>query len=80
MTRYFDDVDDIPFKVLRQGGLSPFERTSKRIMDVLIASAMLAVSLPFFPIICLAIRLNSPGPAIFRHQRIGNQRRAVHDV
>ncbi len=67
----FNSEDDIPFKVLRQGGLSPFEKTCKRILDVGMAGSMLICSLPFFPLICLIIRLSSPGPAVFRHERIG---------
>ncbi|RJP18399.1 MAG: exopolysaccharide biosynthesis polyprenyl glycosylphosphotransferase [Candidatus Omnitrophota bacterium] len=68
---FFDDVDDIPFKVLHQGKLSPLEHTCKRILDIVCASTMLLISFPFFPIICLMIRFSSPGPAIFRHKRIG---------
>ncbi len=68
---FFDADDEIPFKVLKQGGLSPFEQTLKRILDISIASSMLMCVLLFFPVICLMIRFSSPGPAIFRHKRIG---------
>lgn len=68
---FFDADDDIPFKVLKQGGLSPFEQSLKRVLDIGIASAMLLCVLPFFPIICLMIRFSSAGPAIFCHKRIG---------
>ncbi len=68
---FFNSEDDITFKVLRQGGLSPFEKTCKRALDIGIAASMLIVTLPFFPIICLLIRLSSPGRTIFRHTRIG---------
>jgi len=67
----FNYKEDIPFKVLRQGKMTPFEQSLKRVMDVAIAGTMLLLTLPFFPIICLLIRLNSPGSAIFRHKRIG---------
>jgi len=68
---FFDEVDEIPFKVLRQGGLSPFEQSCKRALDVVLAGTMLLLTLPFFPLICLLIRISSKGPAIFSHQRIG---------
>ena len=44
---------------------------AKRILDVVISILGLAVF--FFPmlIICLLIKLDSPGPAIYSHQRIG---------
>ncbi|MBN2326375.1 MAG: exopolysaccharide biosynthesis polyprenyl glycosylphosphotransferase [Candidatus Omnitrophica bacterium] len=68
---FFDAEEDIPFKVLKQGGLSPFEQSLKRFLDIGIAGAMLLCTLPFFPIICILIRLSSKGPAIFHHNRIG---------
>jgi exopolysaccharide biosynthesis polyprenyl glycosylphosphotransferase len=43
----------------------------KRILDVLIAAAGLAVLAPFMAVIALLIRLTSPGPAIFRQVRCG---------
>ncbi len=68
---FFNYKEDIPFKVLRQGKMKPFEQALKRAMDITMSGGMLLFSLPFFPIICLAIRLSSPGPVIFRHRRIG---------
>jgi exopolysaccharide biosynthesis polyprenyl glycosylphosphotransferase len=43
----------------------------KRGIDILIAAAALLVALPFLLLIALAIRLNSPGPAIFHQERCG---------
>lgn len=67
----FDSVDDIPFKALRKRQLSPFEQTCKRSLDFFCAGSLLLMAAPFFPIICLMIRLCSNGPSIFRHERIG---------
>lgn len=44
---------------------------SKRIFDIMIASAALIVALPLFPLLILAIKLESRGPAIFSQVRIG---------
>lgn len=43
----------------------------KRLLDILIAGAAMLVLAPFLAIIALAIRLTSPGPAIFRQIRCG---------
>ncbi len=43
----------------------------KRAIDILLATAALVVTLPFLLLIALAIRLDSPGPVIFRQQRCG---------
>lgn len=58
-------------------GLIPAKRNAfaKRTLDVIVALTVLAVTLPFYPLIILAIRLNSEGPAIFRQVRIGRNGR-----
>jgi O-antigen biosynthesis protein WbqP len=43
----------------------------KRGLDTVVAGVALIVLSPFIALIMLAIRLDSPGPAIFRQQRIG---------
>lgn len=43
----------------------------KRVLDCLIALALIILSSPFMLVIALAIKLFSPGPALFRQTRIG---------
>jgi len=43
----------------------------KRVLDVVGSLALLVVAAPFFPLIALAIRLDSPGPIFFRPRVIG---------
>jgi lipopolysaccharide/colanic/teichoic acid biosynthesis glycosyltransferase len=45
--------------------------TLKRVMDLAIAAAALIVLGPVMVVIALLIRLDSPGPALFRQTRIG---------
>jgi len=45
----------------------------KRYIDILLSLTGLALTLPFFPIIALAIKLDSPGPVFFRQTRVGNK-------
>jgi len=47
----------------------------KRSLDVLGSSVALAALLPLFGLIAIAIRLDSPGPVIFRQQRAGRSGR-----
>lgn len=47
----------------------------KRFLDFTVALLMLIVTLPAFLIIAVAIRLNSPGPALFRQERSGLHRK-----
>ena len=43
----------------------------KRMLDVLASGVLLLVCLLFLPIVVIAIRLSSPGPAIFPQPRVG---------
>ncbi|WP_454699852.1 sugar transferase [Arthrobacter humicola] len=43
----------------------------KRLLDVVLSALALVALLPVFAILAVLIRLDSPGPAIFRQERIG---------
>ncbi len=53
-----------------------------RVLDLLIAGLALLVSLPILLVAGVLIRLESPGPAIFRQRRLGRDRRpfTVHKL
>jgi len=42
----------------------------KRIIDLAVASVALLLTLPFWPLIILAIRIDSRGPALFHQERV----------
>lgn len=52
----------------------PLTSAGKRLLDIFIALAGLLITLPLFPFIALAIRLDSPGPIIYQQMRIGYQK------
>lgn len=45
----------------------------KRVMDIFISFIGLIITLPFYPLIALAIKLNSKGPVIYKQTRIGEK-------
>jgi lipopolysaccharide/colanic/teichoic acid biosynthesis glycosyltransferase len=45
--------------------------TLRRLVDVVVAGAALAVLAPVFVVAALAVRLTSPGPVLFRQHRVG---------
>lgn len=47
----------------------------KRLFDIVAASAMLVLISPLLLIVALAIKLDSPGPVLFRQERIGQHGR-----
>jgi exopolysaccharide biosynthesis polyprenyl glycosylphosphotransferase len=50
-------------------------RLSKRALDVTVAATALIVLIPLFLIVAIAIRLDSPGPVLFRQARCGRSER-----
>ncbi len=51
--------------------VSATTRIGKRIFDLTLATIGMAFSLPLFPFIALAIKLDSTGPVFFRQMRVG---------
>ena len=49
----------------------------KRILDIVLALLGLTITLLFWPLLILLIRLDSPGPAIFRQERLGLRQKPV---
>lgn len=49
----------------------------KRLLDILIAGAMLILLSPLMLLIALLIKLDSPGPVIFKQERIGSKRKKM---
>jgi len=47
------------------------DRPLKRAVDIIISAFALCVTAPLLIVIWVVIRITSPGPAIFRHRRIG---------
>lgn len=46
-------------------------RSAKRVLDVVVAAALLALTLPLLLLLAVAIRLETRGPALFRQTRLG---------
>jgi putative colanic acid biosynthesis UDP-glucose lipid carrier transferase len=65
------DLGSVICVELQRGLLTSFEHAAKRSMDLLLAGMALTVLLPLLAIVALAIKLDSPGPILFRQQRCG---------
>ncbi|MBO0733179.1 MAG: sugar transferase [Methylocapsa sp.] len=48
-----------------------FQQSAKRLLDIAVSSAGIVLLSPVLLVLWLAVRLDSPGPAIFRQQRVG---------
>jgi exopolysaccharide biosynthesis polyprenyl glycosylphosphotransferase len=61
----------IPLIGVRQGRVSPFARFLKRGIDVVFSLLVLILFVPLMGLIALAIKFDSPGPVLFRQDRVG---------
>ena len=77
--RIFDRFDEV--RIAKAGGiaslqlgrppLSAGEVVLKRALDIVLASVALVLFAPLLLLIALAIKIDSPGPALFRQRRLG---------
>jgi exopolysaccharide biosynthesis polyprenyl glycosylphosphotransferase len=69
--------------------MAPWEQSTKRLMDVAVSATILLAGLPLWLGVALLVRAGSPGPAIYRQRRVGQDgaeftmlkfRTMVHDA
>ena len=69
--RAVDDLWGVPLVQVRRTALGSRARRIKRAFDVVTAGGALLLAAPVCAAIALAVRLSSPGPILFRQQRVG---------
>jgi exopolysaccharide biosynthesis polyprenyl glycosylphosphotransferase len=67
----FDDIDGIPVLGVRRFGLTRSSWALKRTFDLAFSLVGLLAIAPLMALIAVAVRLDSPGPVLFRQTRIG---------
>lgn len=70
-----DEYDHHPTLVVAGGPLQYRDRIIKRLFDVVVASVATLLLSPVLLITAVAIKLTSPGPVLFRQQRLGRDAR-----
>ncbi len=66
-----EDWDGIPVMGLKEPVISGFNRVVKRLFDLTLATITLLALWPVMLIIAIAIKLDTPGPAILKQERVG---------
>jgi exopolysaccharide biosynthesis polyprenyl glycosylphosphotransferase len=66
-----EDLGGVPVIGLKAASIRGANLIVKRIMDVVLGSLALLIVSPIMIVCALAIRLDSPGPIIFRQKRVG---------
>jgi exopolysaccharide biosynthesis polyprenyl glycosylphosphotransferase len=70
-TAFIDHLEGLPTMAFAPVGLSPAADRIKRLIDVLGAGLLLIALSPLFAYIAIRIKLDSPGPVLFRQDRRG---------
>lgn len=73
--RLFSYFAGCPLKKIEDFPFFPLTMRLKRMIDLLLALFILILFAPFLLFIVLCIKLDSPGPIFYRHQRIGRKGR-----
>ena len=66
-----DDICGLPIIDVAPPSLGNFDRFSKRTFDLVVSVAMLLLLSPVIVAIGIAIKVTSPGPVLFRQDRVG---------
>ena len=87
MHKIYEDIfDRVPISLLKYNwfleNISTQPRgtydTLKRIMDITVSLPLILVSLVFYPIAWLAIKLDDGGPLLISQERVGKRGRIIH--
>ncbi len=64
-------IEGLPLVGIPPVGLSRSSKLLKRTLDVIVATVTLLVLSPVMLVIAIAVKLDSPGPVLYRHRRVG---------
>lgn len=62
----YREVDSLPRRIRHR-----LDATARRTLDVVASAVLLVVSLPVMLVVIVLVKLDSPGPAFYRAQRVG---------
>lgn len=74
----FDEISRIPVVRIQASNLEGWQGYIKEIMDIVLATLGLIFFFPLLIIISLLIKLDSEGPIIFKHKRIGRYGKDIY--
>jgi len=67
----FDTLSGIPMIELRRTALGGWGKVIKRLSDVIISLLCIIIFSPIMILVFILVRLDSPGPVIYKNQRVG---------
>ena len=74
------DLYGLPLVEVAPAHFSAWDRFLKRGFDIIAGSLLLLILSPVALTLAVLVKLTSPGPVLFRQERVGQGRQAVHDL
>jgi len=68
---HIEEVAGVPMIGIREIGISGLNQLVKRTIDVIFSATALIIGAPLIALIALMIKMESPGPVLFRQERVG---------
>jgi Undecaprenyl-phosphate galactose phosphotransferase WbaP len=68
-----EDLDGMLLIHMRWNLAQPWNLAIKRVFDLAVSALLFVLLAPVFALIALAIKLDSPGPVLFRQERVGRR-------
>jgi exopolysaccharide biosynthesis polyprenyl glycosylphosphotransferase len=66
-----EEVAGVPMIGLKEAGISGLNQLIKRTIDIVFSAMALVLGAPLMALIALMIKMESPGPVLFRQERVG---------
>ncbi len=70
-----DELDGRPIVTIRSGPSNEGQLALKRLIDICLSAALFVALAPLLAFVAVLIKLDSPGPALFKQERVGRNRR-----
>ncbi|RLT36877.1 MAG: undecaprenyl-phosphate glucose phosphotransferase [Chloroflexi bacterium] len=74
------NLQGLPLVSLRASELEGWQRSVKRVFDVMFSGTVLILTAPMMLVIALLVRLESPGPVFFAQERLGQDGKRFHAI
>lgn len=65
-----DQVDDVPVFIVGRLAIPEESMAVKRVMDILLSLGALVIASPLIILVSMAVKLDSPGPVLYRQKRL----------
>ena len=70
------EIAGIPFISVREKGLTGMDRIVKRSFDLVVTTLLLLLAAPLLLLLALLVKVSSPGPILYRQDRLGRDNRS----